>query len=129
MEGEHGVRGRRRVDCIGRVVTRPSDREIASQYVVIAGWPVQFLPAGDPLLQEALTAAMEKDVDGTPARVFTAEHIAAIAFETGRAKDKARVLQFLEAGVLDLERLREILRRHGLIGDWQQFERQFLKER
>jgi hypothetical protein len=99
------------------------------EYVVIAGWPVQFLPAGDPLLQEALTAAVEKDVDGTLARVFTAEHIAAIAFETGRAKDKARVLQFIEADVLDRERLREILRRHGLIGDWQQFEREFLKER
>ena len=32
MEGEHGVRGRRRVDCMGRVVTRPSDREIAIQW-------------------------------------------------------------------------------------------------
>ena len=31
MEGEHDVRGRRRVDCMGRVATRPSDREIASQ--------------------------------------------------------------------------------------------------
>ena len=57
------------------------------------------------------------------------EHITAIALETGRAKDKARVLQFLEAGVLDRERLREILRRHALTGDWQQFERQFLKEK
>src|SRR5438094_3009164 len=124
MEGEHGVRGRRRVDCIGRVVTRPSDREIASQYVVIAGWPVQFLPAGTALLQEALAAAVEKDVEGTPARVFTAEHIAAIALETGRAKDKARVLQFIEAGVLDLDRLHRILGRHGLTGRWQEFERQ-----
>jgi hypothetical protein len=96
-------------------------------HVVIAGWPVQFLPAGSPLLQEALAAAMEKDVDGTPARVFTAEHIAAIALNTGRAKDKARVLQFIEAGVLDLERLQEIIARHGLTGHWQQFERQFLK--
>ena len=129
MEGEHGVRGRRRVDCIGRVVTRPSDREIASQYVVIAGWPVQFLPADTALLQEALAAAMEKDVDGTPARVFTAEHIAAIALDTGRAKDKARVLQFIEAGVLDLDRLHRILGRHGLTGRWQEFERQFLKSR
>src|SRR6266700_205150 len=59
VDGEHGVRGRRRVDCIGRVVTRPSDREIASQYVVISGWPVQFLPAGTALLQEALAAAVE----------------------------------------------------------------------
>jgi hypothetical protein len=98
-------------------------------HVVIAGWPVQFLPASGPLLQEALAAAMEKDVDGTPARVFTAEHIAAIALDTGRAKDKARVLQFIEAGVLDLERLQEILGRHGLSGRWQEFERQFLKSR
>jgi len=129
MEGEHGVRGRRRVDCIGRVVTRPSDREIASQYVVIAGWPVQFLPAGTALLQEALAAAVEKDVEGTRARVLTAEHIAAIALDTGRAKDKARVLQFIEAGVLDLDRLHRILGRHGLSGRWQEFERQFLKSR
>ena len=28
---EHGVRGRRRVDCMGRMVMRPSDLEIASQ--------------------------------------------------------------------------------------------------
>ena len=100
-----------------------------NEHVVIAGWPVQFLPAGSPLLQEALATAVEKDVDGTPARVFTAEHIVAVALETGRAKDKARVLQFIEAGALDLERLQQILSRHGLGGDWQQFERQFLKQR
>src|SRR5438034_4596682 len=129
MEGEHGVRGRRPVDCIGRVVTRPSGREIASQYVVIAGWPVQFLPAGTALLQEALAAAVEKDVEGTRARVLTAEHIAAIALDTGRAKDKARVLQFIEAGAVDLDRLHRILGRHGLSSAWQQFERQFLKSR
>jgi hypothetical protein len=28
---EHGARGSRRVDCKGRMVMRPSDREIASQ--------------------------------------------------------------------------------------------------
>jgi hypothetical protein len=97
------------------------------EHVLIAGWPVQFLPAGSALVQEALAAAIEKDVEGTPARVFTAEHIAAIALETGRAKDKARVLQFIEADALDLERLHEILARHGLGSAWQQFERQFLK--
>ena len=96
-------------------------------HVVIAEWPVQFLPVGTSLLQEALAMAVEKDVEGTAARVFTAEHIAAIALETGRAKDKARVLQFIEAGAVDLARLREILRRHGLSGEWEKFERQFLK--
>src|SRR4029077_5287356 len=99
------------------------------EHIVIAGWPVQFLPAGTPLLQEALAKAIEKDVDGTPARVFTAEHLAAIALETGRAKDKARVLQFIEADGIDLNRLQEILARHGLVGVWEQFERQFLKQK
>jgi len=82
---------------------------------------------GSALLQEALTKAVEKDVEGTPARVFTAEHLAAIALETGRAKDKARVLQFIEADAIDLDQVQEILTRHGLAGAWEQFERQFLK--
>ena len=101
--------------------------KMESEYVIIADWPVQFLPAGTPLLQEALATAVEKDVEGTPVRVFTPEHIAAVALETGRAKDKARVLQFIEAGALDPERLKEILARHGLNGQWEKFERQFIK--
>ena len=96
-------------------------------HIVIAGWPVQFLPANSNLLQEALVAAVEKSVEGTSARVFTAEHIVGIALQTGRAKDKARVLQFIEANAVDLGRVREILTRHGLNGNWQQFEQQFLK--
>ena len=63
------------------------------EYIVIAGWPVQFLPAACPLVEEALAQTVEKDVAGTPAHVFTAEHLAAIALQTGRAKGKARLLQ------------------------------------
>lgn len=96
------------------------------EYIVIAGWPVQFLPPGTPLVEEALKEAVVRDVDGTPARVFTAEHLAAIALQTGRAKDKARLLQFVEAGVLDAARFQAILARHGLVAAWQKFERQFL---
>ena len=99
---------------------------IEREYIVIAGWPVQFLPPGTPLVEEALKEAVIRDVDGTPARVFTAEHLAAIALQTGRAKDKARLLQFVEAGVLDAARFQAILARHGLIAAWQKFERQFL---
>ena len=98
------------------------------EYIVVAGWPVQFLPPGTPLVQEALQESVERDVDGTPARVFTAEHLATIALQTGRAKDKARLLQFIEAGALDVSRFQAILARHGLIDRWRQFERQFLKD-
>ena len=96
------------------------------EHIIIAGWPVQFLPPGSPLVEEALAQAVEKDVSGTPARVFTAEHLAAIALQTGRAKDKARLLQFWESGALDTARFREILARHNLVPAWEKFERQFL---
>jgi hypothetical protein len=98
------------------------------EYIVVAGWPVQFLPAANPLVSEALEQAVEKDVAGVTARVFTAEHLAAIALQTGRAKDKARLLQFIEAGALDPTRFQSILSRHGLLAAWQRFEQQFLRE-
>lgn len=98
------------------------------EYIVIDGWPVQFLPPTGPLVEEALAQAVETDVDGTPARVFTAEHLAAIALQTGRAKDKARLLQFIESGTLDAARFQSILTCHGLAAAWQKFERQFLSD-
>lgn len=99
---------------------------IEREYIMIAGWPVQFLPPGTPLVEEALKEAVVRDVDGIPARVFTAEHLAAIALQTGRGKDKARLLQFIEAGALDVTRFQVILTQHGLVDSWRTFERQFL---
>jgi len=55
--------------------------------------------------------------------------LAAIALQTGRAKDKARLLQFIEAGALDPARFQTIVSRHGLQEAWKRFEQQFLKDR
>lgn len=98
---------------------------VDGEYLVIADWPVQFLPAAGSLLEEALAAAREIDVDGVGTRVFAAEHLAAIALQTGRAKDKARLLQFIEAGVLDDDRFTSTLTRHGLLERWKAFQEQF----
>ncbi len=62
-------------------------------------------------------------------RAITAEHLAAIALQTGRAKDKARLLQFIETGVLDPARFHDILSRHKLAEAWQRFEKQFLGDK
>ena len=80
-------------------------------------------------MKEALQESVERDVDGTPAHVFTAEHLAAIALQTGRAKDKTRLLQFIEAGTLDAARFQAILTRHNLVDAWHKFERQFLTDK
>ena len=74
---------------------------MAGEYVMISDWPVRILATAGPLMEEAMRQAEVSDVDGEPAHVFTAEHLAAICLETGRAKDKARLLQFIESGALD----------------------------
>lgn len=98
------------------------------EYLVIAGWLVQFLPPTGPLVEEALAEAREMEVDGETATVLSPEHLAAIALETGRAKDRARFFQFLESGVLDRSRLEAIIARHGLTQRWQRYERQFRED-
>lgn len=62
------------------------------------------------------------DFEGVPARVMTAEHLAAIDLQTGRAKDYARLLAFIESGALETERMSEILQRHALTSAWERFE-------
>jgi hypothetical protein len=97
------------------------------EYVIISGWPVQFLPPRDSLAEEALDQAIEMDVQGIPVRVPGAEHLAAIALQTGRAKDKARLLQFIEAQVLDRAKFAKLVERHQLVDKWREFQRQFLE--
>ena len=95
--------------------------------IVVHGWPVQFLPAESALLREAVEQAREIDFEGVPARVMTAEHLMAIALQTGRAKDHARLVAFVESGVADAEALRQIFARHGLTATWEDFARKYLK--
>lgn len=97
------------------------------EYVVIAGWPVQFLPPPSPVAEEALLQSQQMNVEEVTTNVFSAEHLACIALETGRPKDKVRLLQFIEASVLDKARFDDMLIRHGLRRKWQQFQTQFLK--
>jgi hypothetical protein len=101
--------------------------EEQDEYIVVKGWPVQFLTPGNPLQKEAVSQAVSATVEGVPTRVISAEHLVAIALETGRAKDQTRILQFVEQGAVDREKLKDIVKRHGLSAKWDEFEQRFLK--
>jgi hypothetical protein len=100
---------------------------IQGEYIVVEGWPVQFLPLGDALGEEALAQAIDTRVDEVPTWVMTAEHLVALALQLGRSKDHIRILQFIEAGVLDAQKLDLILTRHGLLEKWENFGHKFLR--
>ncbi len=86
--------------------------------VNIEGVPVQFLPAHNDLLVEAMTEAREVLYEQTPTRVLRAEHLTAIALQTGRDKDRERVRLLREQAELDRDYLANVLTRHSLEGEW-----------
>jgi len=90
--------------------------------VLIENWAVQFLPASDPLLQEALDTAGRIEFQGAPTRIFRAEYLMAISLRTGRDKDYARLAQFIEENIADQTLFTEILKRHHLIEQWEKFK-------
>lgn len=98
------------------------------EYILIGSWPVQFLPAGNELEEEAVGEAIPADVEGTPTWVMTAEHLVAIALRTGRLKDHARILQFLGRNVVNYGKLESILARHELVSRWHGFRKRYLNE-
>lgn len=89
--------------------------------VLIEGVPVQFLPAYNALLEEALGEARETLYEDAPTRVVRAEHLIAICLQTGRDKDRERVRILREQAELDMNYLARVLQRHGLEGKWKQW--------
>ena len=94
-------------------------------YVVVGDWPVQFLAPPGNLGQEALENARYVEVEGIPVRILGAEYLAAIALETGRPKDKSRVLAFLESQSFDRATFEDILLRCNLENLWKRFKGDF----
>ena len=87
---------------------------VEKEYVRFAEWPVQILPDANDLVREAIRDAISTQFDTILTRVFTAEHLCAVALQTGRPKDLLRVVMFLEAKAVDRNLLETLLKRHKL---------------
>ena len=92
--------------------------EQENECIMIEGVPVQFLPAYNALLEEALKDAQEIMYEDVPARVLRSEHLLAICLQTGRSKDRERARILREQAKLDQNFLAEVLSRHQLEGKW-----------
>src|ERR1700674_2883813 len=70
--------------------------DFRNEGVVIAGWPVQFLPVANDLDAEGLAQALEIELEAEPGappikvRTLCAEHVVATALTVGRPKDRIR---------------------------------------
>ncbi len=92
--------------------------QVRDEHLIIGGWPIQFLVPAGGLVGEALDRSVKVELNDVHTYVFTAEYLAAIALQTGRGKDKARLALFVEEGVLDQNVFRDILSRYQLTEKW-----------
>ena len=94
---------------------------VQGEYLIIADWPVQFLPVTTPLVEHALAHPVQMSVDGQRVSVISQEHLAAIALETGRMKDKLRLTLFLASETFDRARFDALTERFLLTDKWVRF--------
>ncbi len=102
--------------------------KVDGEHIVIVGIPVQFIPAYNKLVEEALNAAVEIKYKKTQTRIVRAEHLMAIMLQTYRPKDRERMLLILEEIQIDMLYLESILERHGLQEKWHKFTRRYNEE-
>ena len=85
-----------------------------AEHVMIHSVPVQFLPAHNPLVEQAIRHARELEYEGVKVRVIDPEHLVALALQAGGARRRERAWQLFEAGQIDRDRLRTLLTTHGI---------------
>ena len=108
-----------RIDILSPVYTylrsRGYNEDIEMKECInIEGVPVQFLPAIDNLVKEALDTANTIEYSDVPTKVFKSSYLAAICTKVGRPKDKLRRQMLLESEGFDNEEFKQILKKHNL---------------
>ncbi|OGT84702.1 MAG: hypothetical protein A3H91_04970 [Gammaproteobacteria bacterium RIFCSPLOWO2_02_FULL_61_13] len=98
---------------------------VQDEHVLIHGWPVQILPAYTHLVEAAVLDAREQSFDGLAVPVVSADHLCAIALQTGRPKDYLRVYSLIQAGCVDTAKLRKLIQTHGLQERWNIYARRY----
>ena len=88
---------------------------LEAEHVLIHGVPVQFLPAHNELVEEAISAARTLDYESVTVRVVGPEHLVALAIQAGGSRRRERAWQLIESGDIDRALLQSILARHHLI--------------
>ena len=99
------------------------------EFINIHGWLVQFVEAShSKLWSEAIENAIVLSIDNRDAFVIDKEYLVAMWLFAGRAKDYQKITMFVEAGIIDNEKLKNILESHALLIKWETEKWRFTDE-
>jgi hypothetical protein len=92
------------------------------EHVMIEGIPVQFIPVYNDLVKEAVQYSVEAKYGRIKTRVLGLEYLIAVMLQTGRPKDRERLVKVFEEAKIELKLLKKILKKHGLYDKYVQFK-------
>jgi len=84
------------------------------EYIIIEGIPVQFLPAYNDLVADAVNTANKVNVFDVNTYIMKPEYLMAIMLDTWRPKDKERLLKYLETVSYSMELLSQLIEKYKL---------------
>lgn len=94
------------------------------QWLVIAGVPVDFIPASG-LDKEAVENAQETEYEGIRTKVIIPEYLIGLFLKAGRDKDIRKIEMLLEQAKIDRTKLDKILENYGLTEKFTKFAKKY----
>ncbi len=92
---------------------------VHNEHIIIGSWPVQILPAFNPLVEAAVLNASMQNFESIQVPVISADYLAAIALQLGRAKDYQRVDALIASGACSTLALNALIAAHNLQDRWE----------
>lgn len=102
-----------------------NDYETLEEHIIIEGIPVQFLPTYNNLVMEALENCREIKLFDVKTFVLEPEYLMAIMLQTGRAKDKERLVKFFEEAEFSQEKFIGIINKFELVEKYESFRKKY----
>ncbi len=94
---------------------------VHNEHIVIGTWPVQILPAFNPLIEAAVLNASIQTFESIKVPVISADYLAAIALQLGRAKDYQRVDALIAASACSMQSLNKLIETYNLQDRWETY--------
>lgn len=107
---------------------RQNNYEIKDEHIIIGDLPVQFLPAYNKLVEEALENSTKIVLFDTETSIIKPEYLMAIMLQTNRPKDRERMLQFLNYVDYSQELLENLLKKYILLEKFISFKKKYIDE-
>ena len=90
------------------------------QWIIIDDVPVEFIPA-EGVSKESVENALEVEFESIRTKVMRPEYLIALFLKAGRDKDIRKIEMLLKQTKIDMEKLKDILRRYNLFKKFKRF--------